>query len=438
MKGWTRSAAVLGWALAALAEARAVNDEYAADFNYGQSPKPNGTWVQSIRVLEPAYRAEVKGNVTVRFEAPGMTHVQAKCWQQPAIGESGPWGHDAVLLPFSELDEKGAGAFIFPADAFPNGPVTVRIYVQDRAGKKDVCELQLFNAGGVAWNQGIPAVDPAAAAGMRLVFADDFDAEPSISRDGVGARYAAHKPRFGDFSGWRFSISNDYAGAIHPFDHKGTFLGIHATKKGDGKRASGSGLISSARFDGSGVWAQAPCYFECRFTAQAAPGTWPAFWLLTGMDSGVPGDELDIIEGYGGVGEGNPNHPGYSIVTHFWGQKGPDGKKMEGYNARPEIMLLGGRSYWSWSFHTYGVKVTETETTYSFDGIEVLRHPSGPLSARQPFFFLINYAIGGISGWKIDLARYGDATDMWVDYVRVYQGGGKDLSGYRLPPPAKR
>ena len=35
---------------------------------------------------------------------------------------------------------------------------------------------------------------------------------------------------------------------------------------------------------------------------------------------------------------------------------------------------------------------------------------------------MINYATGGISGWQIDLEREGNASDMWVDYVRVYQG----------------
>lgn len=438
MRSGMLCAAVLGLALGAGAEERMVNAEYVGDFNYGQPAKPNGAWVQSIRVLEPAYRAEVKGSVTVRFEAPGMAQAQAFCWQQPTATAPSPWGHDVELLAMTALGETGAGAFVFPADAFPSGPTMIRIYAQDRAGKKDVCELQLYNLGGVAWNQGLPTNDPPAAAGMRLVFADDFDGELSVSRDGAGARYAAHKPRFGDFSGWRFSISNDYAGAHHPFKRKGTFLGIRAAKAGDGSREAGSGLISSARFDGSGVWAQAPCYFECRFTAQAAPGTWPAFWLLTGMDPGAPSDELDIIEGYGGVGEGNPNHPGYSLVTHFWAQTGPDGKKLKGHNTRAEIMALGGKSYWSTTFHTYAVKVTKSETIYYFDGFEVLKHPSGPLSASQPFFFLINYAIGGISGWKIDLERYGNATDMWVDYVRVYQGGGKDLSGFRLEPPAKK
>lgn len=414
------------------------NPEYVGDFNYGQSAQANGEWVQSIRVIEPAYRSEVKGAVTVRFEAPGMAKALAKCWQQPTADAPSPWGHDAELLPMTALDEMGTGAFVFPADKFPNGPTTIRIHAQDRTGKKDVCEFQLFNAGGVVWNQGVPTNAPPAAAEMRLVFADDFDQPLSVSRDGTNARYAAHKPRFGDFSGWRFSHADDYAGAHDPFTQAGTFLGIHAAKKGEGKREASSGLLSSARFDGTGIWAQAPCYFECRFMAQAAPGTWPAFWLLTGMDQGVPGDELDIIEGYGGVGAGNPNHPGYSIVTHFWGQTGPDGKKLEGHNARAEIMRLGGQSYWSTTFHTYAVKITEAETVYFFDGFEVLRHPSGPLSASQPFFFLINYAIGGISGWKIDLARYGDATDMWVDYVRVYQGGGKDLSNFRLASPQKK
>ena len=36
-------------------------------------------------------------------------------------------------------------------------------------------------------------------------FADDFDGPLSISPDGRGARYAAHKTGGGDFSGWPFS-----------------------------------------------------------------------------------------------------------------------------------------------------------------------------------------------------------------------------------------
>ena len=84
------------------------------------------------------------------------------------------------------------------------------------------------------------------------------------------------------------------------------------------------------------------------------------------------------------------------------------------------MMEIGGKSYWSTTFHTYAVKVTSTETIYYFDDIEVLRHPTGQASKTFPHFFMINYAIGGISGWPIDLERGGNATDMYVDYVRVY------------------
>lgn len=39
-----------------------------------------------------------------------------------------------------------------------------------------------------------------------------------------------------------------------------------------------------------------------------------------------------------------------------------------------------------------------------------------------PHFFLINYGIGGNSGWPVDLERYNRSSYMYVDYVRVFQG----------------
>jgi len=46
------------------------------------------------------------------------------------------------------------------------------------------------------------------------------------------------------------------------------------------------------------------------------------------------------------------------------------------------------------------------------------------VSKKQPFFFLINLATGG--GWPVDLSRYDGRADMYVDYVRVYQGPSGD------------
>ena len=74
-------------------------------------------------------------------------------------------------------------------------------------------------------------------------------------------------------------------------------------------------------------------------------------------------------------------------------------------------------STWYEAMHTYGCKITETETTYYCDNIEMGHHPTLPVSKKEPFFFLINLATSG--GWPVDISRYGK-VDMYVDFVRVY------------------
>jgi hypothetical protein len=460
----TCAAGVLAAVLTAVPLARAGDPQVKAsevypDFYAGDTTK-GIDFVQSIDVLAPAYCSNVKGDVTVVFKAPGMKQAKAFCWRQPTREKPGEWGHD-VLLADLTLGDDGTGSFVFPADRFPNGPATIRIQARNEKNKQDYCELQLFNLGGVAWNQGIPKADPPGAKGMKLVFADDFDGPLSISPDGRDARYAAHKTGGGDFSGWPFS---DPLAENEPFGQTGTFLRIHASKPLGTKGRSG--ILSSMRPDGTGVAVPIPSYFECRFVAQSAPGTWPAFWTLTkgtaGMDKSDPAyaetakldtDELDIIEAYGGYGPKNPNSGGrYSSVSHFWKQPKPDWyeKKLPDGSPNPrhqphsfvtDTLALGGRSSWSWTFHTYGLAITETDTIYYFDDIEVGRHPTGPASKALPAWFLINYAIGGISGWQIDLARYGNQTDMWVDFVRVYCGSAQppeiQVDGFAGSRPAR-
>jgi hypothetical protein len=387
-----------------------------ADFNHGQNDDKIDDWIQSIRIIAPACRSEIRGTINVTFKAPGMNSAKAFCWQQPTAENPTHWGHRVDLAPEGiRLEKDGTGTFAFPADEFPAGPINIRIFARNEEGKKDLFELQLYNRGGSIWNRGIPPQAPPAAQNLQLVFADDFDHQPSISNDGRNARYCAHKPPHGDFSGWPFS---DVTGPDNPFEQTDSYLKIKARKR-PGTIGS-SGLIASVNMDGEGFLTKAPCYLECRFTAQSAPGTWPAFWTLSAFD-GTPSDELDIIEAYGGMGKGNANLDGqYCIVSHFWGQKNSDGSPKKEYNTRVPMMQLGGKSNWTETFHTYAVYVGIDETVYYFDDIEVLRHPTNEASREKPIFFLVNYAIGGISGWPIDLERYGDGSDMYVDYIRVY------------------
>lgn len=371
-----------------------------------------------VSVVSPAYCSDIKGATTVTVAAPGFKTVTAKCWKQ---GDG--FGADSKVAIVT-LDAKGNGSFVFSADAYPHGPATVRISGEIGA-VKDNCYLQLYNQGGVRWNEGMSKDPPPPAQGMALVFADDFRGPLSISSTDMKATYYDHKPPGGyqDFSTIRFTSFDQ---PNNPFSQVDSYLRIRASEK-----AKSSGLISSMKNDASGITAKAPCYFECRFIGPNAIGTWPAFWLLTDYMTDqskrikVPCDELDIIEAYGGEGPGHPNaYDTYMICPHAW-EQGETGKAIEkkAFDAlhNPiKMRKFGIPSAWFETFHTYGCKITEADTIYYCDNIEVGRHATLPLSKQKPFFFLINLATGG--GWPVDLSRYDGVADMYVDYVRVYSG----------------
>ena len=371
-----------------------------------------------VSVVSPEYCSDVRGDTSITLAAPGFRSVTVKCWK-PADGS----GADSTVATVA-LDAKGNGAFVFPANAYPHGPITVRISGASGA-VKDNCYLQLYNQGGVSWNEGLPKDPPPAAQGMSLVFADEFQGPLSISSTDRKATYYDHKPPDGwqDFSTLRFT---SFDKPNNPFSQRDSYLRIRASEK-----AKSSGLISSMKNDASGVTAKAPCYFECRFLGPNAIGTWPAFWLMTDYMTDhlqgrkVPCDELDIIEAYGGEGPRTPNaFDTYMICPHCW-EQGEEGKAIEkqafeGMHNPIRMRKFGIPSTWFETFHTYGCKITDSDSIYYCDNIEVGRHPTLPLSKQRPFFFLINLATGG--GWPVDLSRYDGLADMYVDYVRVYQG----------------
>ena len=71
-------AAAAGLACSAFADEVKVSEEYPEFYN-GDTTK-GIDFVQSIKVLAPRYCSNVKGDVTVVFEAKGMTRVLARCW----------------------------------------------------------------------------------------------------------------------------------------------------------------------------------------------------------------------------------------------------------------------------------------------------------------------------------------------------------------------
>jgi hypothetical protein len=370
-----------------------------------------------VAVTAPAYGASIQGETRVEIRAPGLASATVQCWKQ------GPgFGVDSTVAEVA-LDGSGRGSFVFPADSYPRGPITVRISGRNGA-VRDNCYLQLYNRGGVSWREGIPKGPPPAAIGLPLAFADDFDGPLSISSTDPKATYYDHKPPDGhqDFSTLPFT---GHESPKTPFAQVDTYLRIRADEK-----TRTSGLISSLKKDASGVKVSLPCYFECRFLGPNAVGAWPAFWLMTDYMTDyaikrddTPVDELDVIEAYGGEGPGSPNaEDRYMVTPHCWNQgeagKALEKKAYEGMRNPIRPRKFGIPSTWFESPHVYGCKVTETDTIYYCDDVEVGRHATLPISKERPLFFMINLATGG--GWPVDLSRYDGRADLYVDYVRVY------------------
>lgn len=357
-----------------------------------------------MSVETPAYNSKISGATKVSLIAPGMDCGVVQCWK-PGSG----FGSDSVVSNLT-FDDTGKAVFTFPADEYPHGPITMRITSTD-GYHWDSCNLMLYNKGGIAWNEGIPDIPPPQTEGMKVIFQNDFRKPLSISSTGRGTTYCSHKPGGGDFGSFRFA---DYESTNSPFAQMDTYLRIRANASD-----STTGFISSVGMNGKGITANAPCYFECRLLAPSATGSWPAFWLVNlGALKGPkePSDEIDIIEGYGGIGRHRPNANGYQVASHTWNQVG----KQPGVYLNILMKELGGGATWWETFHTYGCKITKTDTIYYCDNIEVARHPTTRLGKSDSFFFMINLALGG--GWPVDLSRYDGRIDMYIDYVRVWQG----------------
>ncbi len=146
--------------------------------------------------------------------------------------------------------------------------------------------------------------------------------------------------------------------------------------------------------------------FRGTHPGSAAPGTWPAFWMMPSDNLIEPQPvvaEIDAVELYG-------HEPtGACHSTHEY-RGGPTGRGRAVWTT-----LRHERSALSW--HTYGVSVTPTAVTFYIDGRVVATAPQVD-GGGAPMFFLVNLALGG--GWPVDLQAVQERAVLYVDYVRVY------------------
>jgi beta-glucanase (GH16 family) len=164
---------------------------------------------------------------------------------------------------------------------------------------------------------------------------------------------------------------------------------------------------------------------EARIKIPRGQGIWPAFWMLGGQFPGTPwpnSGEIDIMENIGREPNrvhGTLHGPGYS-------------------GANPITGSYTHPQNWSFAddFHTFAIDWSPNSITWLVDGnayqtFTPANTGSNPWVFNQPFFFILNVAVGG--NWP----GYPDGStqfpqQMVVDYVRVYDstgGGGGTRTG---------
>lgn len=170
--------------------------------------------------------------------------------------------------------------------------------------------------------------------------------------------------------------------------------------------------FSSARIKTQGLFAQKYGRFEARLITPYGPGLWPAFWMLGDNILTTPWPqcgEIDIMELRGQephVINGTIHGPGYS----------------GGNPITKQFALVNNR--FDADYHIFAIEWDENKIDFFVDDFLYQRIerdvPSGEWVYDQPFFMILNVAVGGnYVGFPTSETPF--PQKMIIDYVRVYQ-----------------
>lgn len=161
--------------------------------------------------------------------------------------------------------------------------------------------------------------------------------------------------------------------------------------------------------------------FEMRAKLPTGQGMWPAFWLLGASCNsfGLYGGnlswprcgEIDAMEMVGGLADGSGDFTTHGTL-HYLNAAGVN--PMPGFAYRNQARL-------SDDFHVYTVDWTPQGFTWYIDGVAFGSKPmAGDMAAfQQPFFILLNLAVGGNwGGWPNASTSF--PQTYVIDYVRQY------------------
>jgi len=165
----------------------------------------------------------------------------------------------------------------------------------------------------------------------------------------------------------------------------------------------------------SGKWAQRYGYFEARMKLPAAPGLWPAFWMMPDRgptlgpewkrgSTAEGGMEFDIMEHLTRWGPYR-----YNIAMHWDGYE-KDHKSI----GSSEIYVKPEAD----GYLTCGLLWTPGSVVYYGNGVPVLRWDNERI-ASVPAYPILYMVTGGWDNSPVDDAQLPD--DFVVDYIRIWQ-----------------
>uniref|UniRef100_A0A7C1FI67 Glycosyl hydrolase family protein n=1 Tax=Caldilinea aerophila TaxID=133453 RepID=A0A7C1FI67_9CHLR len=233
--------------------------------------------------------------------------------------------------------------------------------------------------------------------GWELVWSDEFDGQALNSANWVAEIGAG---------GWGNNELQFYTDRLENLRIENGILVIEARKE-----VHRGSPYTSARIKTQGKQVFQYGRIEARMKLPTGKGIWPAFWMLgeTLPQVGWPrAGEIDIMEN---IGEpyaiyGTVHGPGYS-----------------GGNGVGKSYTVAGPPLYE-DFHIYAIEWAPGEIRWFLDDVlfntVTERDVPGPWVFDQPFFILLNLAVGG--NWP----GYPDETTQFpqqllVDFVRVYR-----------------
>jgi beta-glucanase (GH16 family) len=181
------------------------------------------------------------------------------------------------------------------------------------------------------------------------------------------------------------------------------------------KESTNGFAYTSARINGHGLFSKKYGRFEFRAKAPKGKGYWPALWLMPENspyghwpDCG----EIDVMENRG-------NYPAVVQGTIHYANA-------NGGHLQSTAIFTFPKDDGADNFHTYLLEWTTNSISWSVDGHLYesqtnwsTAHAPYPAPFDQPFYIIMNLAVGGIYGGNPDSGTVFPG-EMQVDYIRVY------------------